>query len=158
MYTLGVRERNLLRFNPKWWAIAQYPSLAKQLLETREQEALLFAQEIVAEIIQPEMSDRDKVDAILNFFSDFDANFDTSYYYSLVGGVDTRQRIDGALLERDANITGWVNTYKLMYSLAGLDVYPIYGTEVYEMSIKDTNLLKVPVNIDGEWEFIYMVL
>lgn len=140
------------------YALAKkYPQMLDQIFSPEDVKAWYVAEEIVKNVIKPNMSDKQKSDALAEVLRNHGY-----YLYSYVstnglgyGNFDTPYE---ALVEKYSNASGWFEAFRMCYTIAGLDVYPEYGSEIWEKAFNYKNSSnQIAVKIDEKWELVYFL-
>ncbi len=130
----------------------QYPELAERIFSPEDYEAWLEAGKIVKRVIDPDMSESEKVKAIQIAIKDYGI-LEPGTIYS-TWWDHNHHSASQALVERYSNAAGWYYACKMLLVQAGLEAFPGIELEVGEIDFVESNSGVIAVKIDGVWELV----
>lgn len=132
----------------------EYPQIIDQILKPEDLEAWHVAQKIVKKAVKPNMSDKEKSDALAKAIKTHGFYLDEYLVTNGLGYGNFDESYE-ALVQKYANASGWFEAFRMCYTIAGLDVRPKYRTAEWEKAFHYTNNSSlIAVKIDGKWEFV----
>ncbi|MGN0432609.1 MAG: transglutaminase domain-containing protein [Lachnospiraceae bacterium] len=103
-----------------------------------------LADEVIANVITPDMTQREQAEAIYSYLAQ-NVSYDQRYYSDRVNMPYESQTAVGALRDHTAICSGYANALKILYEKLGIPCYNVTGLYFREHHM--WNLAK----LDGEW-------